>query len=161
MGPKPGSEPEVQALMKFFMNGNHTRLLGAIDFHAFSQLILRPYGYSSSDAPDENLLRKAGDGIRDVIKTISGKKYVSQKTIDLYKATGAASDWFYDEDVFNHFPDRRLYAYTIELRPGADEVSGGEGFILPPEQIIPTGKEILESIKFFMEFVMEHPLYIK
>jgi hypothetical protein len=87
MGPSAGSEPEVQALMKFFMNANHTRLVGAIDFHSFSQLVLRPYGWTTDDAPDETLLKKAGDGIRDVIKKTSGKKYVSEREIDLYKVS--------------------------------------------------------------------------
>ncbi|KAJ3331161.1 hypothetical protein HDU76_003947 [Blyttiomyces sp. JEL0837] len=162
MGPFAGSEPEVQALMGFFMNENHTRLLGAIDFHAFSQLILRPYGYSTEDAPDEALLKEAGDGIRDIIKSVSGKQYTSEKSIDLYVTTGTASDWFYDEDVFKFLPDRRLYAYTIELRPSASDIWwGGDGFILPADQIIPTGEEILEAMKFYMEFALENPLYIK
>ncbi|KAI9329385.1 carboxypeptidase A1-like protein [Zopfochytrium polystomum] len=161
MGPSPASENEVQALMKFFMNANHTRLVAGIDFHAFSQLILRPYGESCTYPLNLlALLKKAGDGMAAVIREQSGKKYISEKTIELYKATGAASDWFYDEDVFKWLPDRRLYAYTIELRPAADETWGNDGFILPPEQIVPTGKEIFEALKFYTDFVLANPIVV-
>jgi hypothetical protein len=78
-------------------------------------------GWTYNDAPDEKFLKKAGDGIRDEIKKVHGKKYTSEREIDLYKASGTASDWFYDEEVQEWLPDRRLYAYTIELRPSAEE----------------------------------------
>ncbi|KAJ3229988.1 hypothetical protein HDU78_008697 [Chytriomyces hyalinus] len=161
MGPAAGSEPEVKALINFFMNDNHTRLIGAIDLHAFSQLVLRPYGWTEDPAPDEKLLKKAGDDIRDTIKKVSGKKYVSEREIDLYAASGTASDWFYDDDVQEWLPDRRLYAYTIELRPSADEANGAQGFILPPAQIIPTGQEIYEALKGYMAFALKNPLLVK
>ncbi|KAJ3085095.1 hypothetical protein HK102_000323 [Quaeritorhiza haematococci] len=141
-GPSPGSEPEVQALRNFFLLQNHTRLIGAIDFHSYSQLILRPYGWTTRPAPDEKLARKAADTMRDLIYGVHQKKYVSEREIDLYKASGTASDWFYGKEV-NEFlgGHKRLYAYTIELRPSADDGGwGGEGFILPPEQIVPTGE---------------------
>ncbi|KAJ3076623.1 hypothetical protein HDU98_001632 [Podochytrium sp. JEL0797] len=158
MGPSAGSEPETQALMDFFMNDNHTRLIGAIDLHSFSQLVLRPYGWTDEPAPDEKLLKQAGDGIRDAIKTTSGKKYVSEREIDLYMASGTASDWFYDKQVQEWLPDRRLYAYTIELRPSADEANGGEGFILPPSQIVATGQEIYNALVGYMQFAVKNPL---
>ncbi|KAJ3028002.1 UNVERIFIED_CONTAM: hypothetical protein HDU68_002684 [Siphonaria sp. JEL0065] len=147
MGPEAGSEPEVKALIiitRFF-----------VYIHSFVT------GWTTDDAPDEKLLKEVGDGIRDVIKKTSGKKYVSQREIDLYAASGTASDWFYDEEVQEWLPDRRLYAYTIELRPSADEANGGQGFILPPEQIIPTGKEIYEAVKYFIDFAVKNPLKVK
>ncbi|KAJ3412193.1 hypothetical protein HDV05_001103 [Chytridiales sp. JEL 0842] len=161
MGPSPGSEPEVKALMKFLKNENNTRLVGAIDFHSFSQLVLRPYGWTYDNAPDEALLKEVGDGIRDVIEATSGKKYQSIREIDLYKASGTASDWFYDKEVQDWLPDRRLYAYTIELRPAADESWGANGFVLPPDQIVPTGEEIYEAMKYYLEFAIENPLTVK
>ncbi|KAJ3119358.1 hypothetical protein HK100_000351 [Physocladia obscura] len=160
MGPSAGSEPEVQSLISFFKNDNHTRLIGAIDFHSFSQLILRPYGWTEERAPDEKHLKTAGDGIRDAIKRVSGKKYVSEREIDLYAASGTASDWFYDEEVQEWLPDRRLYAYTIELRPSADEANGANGFILPPDQIVPTGQEILAAVKYYLDYARKNPLKV-
>ncbi|KAJ3214062.1 hypothetical protein HDU67_002106 [Dinochytrium kinnereticum] len=161
MGPSAGSEPEVKALMSFFMSPNHTRLLGAIDFHSYSQLVLRPYGWTEEPAPDEKQLKKVGDGIRDVIKATHGKKYTSEREIDLYQCSGTASDWFYDDDVQKWLPDRRLYAYTIELRPSADETWGNQGFILPPEFIVPTGEEIYASMVYFVQYAIANPLWVK
>ncbi|KAI8849328.1 hypothetical protein BC829DRAFT_392025 [Chytridium lagenaria] len=161
MGPSAGSEPEVKALMQFFMNKNHTRLVGAIDFHSYSQLILRPYGWTEDAAPDEKLLKKVGDGIRETIKATHGKKYTSERAIDLYQCSGTASDWFYDDQVQTWLPDRRLYAYTIELRPSPDETWGNQGFILPPEQIIPTGEEIYNSVVYFVKEAVANPLLVK
>ncbi|KAJ3110427.1 hypothetical protein HDU96_006624 [Phlyctochytrium bullatum] len=161
MGPSAGSEPEVQVLMKFFTNDKHKRLVGGIDFHSYSQLVLRPYGWTEDPAPDETLLKKVGDGIRDKIKGVHGKKYTSQREVDLYTASGTASDWFYDEDVQKWLPDRRLYAYTIELRPSPEETWGNQGFILPPDQIIPTGEEIYEAVVYFIEQAVKTPLLVK
>ncbi|KAJ3199724.1 hypothetical protein HDU82_000200 [Entophlyctis luteolus] len=160
MGPSAASEPEVKALISFFKNDNHTRLIGAIDLHSFSQLVLRPYGWTQNPAPDEFHLKTAGDGIRDTIKKTSGKKYVSEREIDLYKASGTASDWFYDEEVQEWLPDRRLYAFTIELRPSAEESNGADGFILPPTEIVPTGQEIYAAVKGYVSYALKNPLLV-
>ena len=41
-GPKAGSEQETQAIMKYFMEIRP--VLGAIDYHSYSQAVLYPYG---------------------------------------------------------------------------------------------------------------------
>jgi len=60
-----------------------------------------------------------------------------------------ASDWGYDEGG--------AYSWTIELRD-----TGTYGFILPPEQIIPTGEEIFAAVRtlaeyFFLLLRFEYP----
>ena len=45
-------------------------------------------------------------------------------------ASGGSIDWTYGEAGIK-------YSYTIELRD-----TGRHGFLLPPEQIIPTGEEV-------------------
>ena len=40
-------------------------ILGAIDWHAYSQLMLRPWGWTQADAPDERLMKECGDRFRD------------------------------------------------------------------------------------------------
>ena len=57
-----------------------------------------------------------------------GKKYTSQRAIDLYLTTGSASDWFYSDDA-NMNNKYRAAGYTIELRD-----TGTYGFVLPPDQ---------------------------
>lgn len=154
-GPSAASEPEVQALSKFF--SEHKRIVGAIDFHCYSQLVLRPEGWTTAEAKHEREHKIVGDKIVELIEGVHGKKYVSEPSIALYKTTGAASDWFYGDEATKANNGRPVYSYTIELRP-SDTFGGSNGFILPPEEIIPLGEEIAEAMEFFVDYVVKHPL---
>lgn len=50
-------------------------------------------GWTSNDCPDEVQLRNLGDNMKQSIFNVHDKSYTSQKSIDLYKTTGTASDW--------------------------------------------------------------------
>ncbi|KAF9387149.1 hypothetical protein CPC16_007186 [Podila verticillata] len=154
-GPSAASEPEVQALSKFF--SEQKRIVGAIDFHCYSQLVLRPEGWTTAEGKHEKEHKFVGDKIVDLIEGVHGKKYISEPSIALYKTTGAASDWFYGDEATKANNGRPIYSYTIELRP-SDTFSGRNGFILPPEEIIPLGEEITEAMEFFVDYVVKHPL---
>ncbi|KAJ3161116.1 hypothetical protein HDU86_007738 [Geranomyces michiganensis] len=144
MGPHPASEPETQALATFLLS--FSNLVGAIDFHSYSQLVLRPNGWTDALAPDDVLNKQAADGIAARILLDHQSQYLSQRCIDLYPTTGSASDFWYTQ--------RRIYSFTIELRPNL----GGEGFLLDRAQIIPTGQEIWSSLKWWIPFAKENPL---
>ncbi|KAF9585770.1 hypothetical protein BGW38_000818 [Lunasporangiospora selenospora] len=150
-GPHAASEPEVQALQNFF--STHKRMVGAIDFHCFSQLILRPEGWTSKPAPHELEHKVLGDKMAELILGVHGKKYVSEPSYSLYKTTGAASDWFYGENATKANNGKRIYSYTIELRPSDSFGRGRSGFVLPPEEIIPLGEEIAQAVEFFVDYV--------
>ncbi|KAF9305064.1 hypothetical protein BGZ74_011560 [Mortierella antarctica] len=154
-GPSAASEPEVQALSKFF--SEHKRIVGAIDFHCYSQLVLRPEGWTTTEAKHEKEHKIVGDKIVELIEGVHGKKYISEPSVALYKTTGAASDWFYGDEATKANNGQPIYSYTIELRP-SDTFSGRNGFILPPEEIIPLGEEIAEAMEFFVDYVVKHPL---
>lgn len=147
------SEPETQALTSYFLK--HPQLVGAIDFHSFSQLILRPLGYTRTPAAHEAEHRELGDAMRRIIFDTHQRDYSSVPAISLYPTTGTASDWFYGNEVFTKF-GHRVYGYTIELRP--KNAFGGQGFILPPSEIIPTGEEIFAAMRYFVKHVTSHPL---
>ncbi|KXS21433.1 hypothetical protein M427DRAFT_40957 [Gonapodya prolifera JEL478] len=165
-GPSPLSEPEVKVLTSYFLS-HMKRAVLAIDFHSYSQLVLRPLGYSSYPAPHDAKLKAVGDAARDAIRATSGKKYVSEREIDLYAASGTAEDWFYSVDVGKKTTEDRggngrVYGFTIELRPSANEGGwGGDGFILPPESIIPVGEEIWAAMKAVVPKVLDDPLVNK
>ncbi len=64
-----------------------------IDLHSYGQLLMRPYGWTLDDHPNEPVNRKLGDGMRDVIKASGGARYTSQKSAGLYPVTGGLDDW--------------------------------------------------------------------
>jgi len=140
------SEPESLHVSNFITSmDTEGNILAAIDFHSYSQLVLRPYGWTTANCPDNQALKILGDGISYEIQRNSAKRYTSQRSIDLYITTGSASDWFYQEGIWG--------AYTIELRD-----TGAYGFVLPPAQIIPTGNEIWASMMYFVNAVFDtHP----
>jgi hypothetical protein len=108
------SAVETQATQDYFRREGP--FVGAIDWHAYSQLVLRPYGWTQTDAPDEPLLKECGDLFRDEAQKPFGTKFTSQKSIGLYPTTGTANDWFYSEDASASGTGTRAYGFTIELR---------------------------------------------
>jgi len=164
-GPHVASEPEVKALSKFYLE--HERIIAAIDLHSYSQLILRPLGWSTHGFPHEKQHKKVCDEMSDLMFKVHRKKYVSQPSIDLYPTTGGASDWFYlqKRDVKNlgtlsiqnkKAKEFQAYGITIELRPTPEW--WGPGFVLPPEEILPTGEEAFHGVFHYFTYSIKHIL---
>ncbi|XP_033124828.1 carboxypeptidase A2-like [Anneissia japonica] len=149
-GPSPISEVEMQHVTSFFLNkvaaGQTFQLF--IDFHAYGQLWLYPWGYSRV-APivndSDDLLNAANDAAR-ALKSLFGTEYfVGNSARDMYPAGGASEDWGYDEL-------KAKYSYIIELR---DE--GKYGFILPERFIEPTGEETYAGVKSLFQTLLNDP----
>ena len=79
----------------------------------------------------------AFDAALDMLGT-HGSLYTPIPAHDLYLASGIASDWSWD--------DLGAPSWTFELRP-----VGGVGFLLPPDQIVPTGEELTEAVRSLAE----------
>ena len=60
-------------------------------------------------------------------------RYSLMPSVQLYPASGTASDWMYG--------DTHALSFTIELRP-----KGGRGFVIPPDQIKPTCDEGVAAV---------------
>ena len=67
----------------------------------------------------------------NALKSVHGKYYkVGCVPCILYTVSGGSTDW-------SHGPGGIKYTISLELRD-----LGNHGFILPPNQIIPTGEEV-------------------
>jgi len=151
MGRAAASEIEVQITSRYFQS--IPPVLGAIDWHSYSQLVLRPYGWTSSDTPDEARLKQIGDSFSAAVLGVHGTRFTSQKAIQLYVTSGTARDWFYGKEASDGNRGYRAAGYTIELRD-----TGNYGFQLPPNQIIPQGQEIVPAVKSFMLTLIDNPI---
>jgi murein tripeptide amidase MpaA len=127
MGTSPASEPETQNVIKYF---NQTGFAAALDFHAYSQLLLRPWQWSSASCPDETKLNALGAKMVEAIRVNGAQTYRNIRGSQLYVHSGAMVDYFYGE--------KKILGYTVELRPTS---SSSYGFVLPPQFIVPTGIE--------------------
>lgn len=148
-----GQEP-LEALEAYYLTDyiNKTserhKYFGYIDFHSYSQSILYPYGYSCEEEPrdKENLLELAY-GIAKVIRWTSGKHYsvlplCNDREFDSEDGSGGcALDYMYKIHA--------IWAFQIKLRD-----TGNHGFLLPKKNIVPVGKEIYNSVKYFCDFIL-------
>ncbi len=141
-GPSPFSEPETAALRDFYIANQN--IVSNIDFHAYSQLILYPFGYSDTQVPpDAAMLAAVAQQMSDSIADVYGEYYEPVSASELYLASGVSIDWTYG--------DQSVYSYTIELRPDAFI----PGFELPAHEIIPTGEENMPAVMDLLNFTMQ------
>jgi carboxypeptidase T len=129
-GEYPFSEPETAAL-RDLARREHIAL--HIDYHAFGQLVLYPWGHKAEPTKDRDRFAAIGDRMASALFAPHETRYALMSAIELYPASGDMSDWMYGE--------AGALSYTIELRP-----KGGFGFILPPEHIRPTCDEGLAAL---------------
>ena len=138
-GPAPFSEPESQACRDFLQQIEPDAL---ISYHSYSQLVLFPWGYTNSPAPDKALLQSLANTLASKIKAVHGKTYTPEQSSSLYLASGDTTDWLY---WLLGVP-----AFTIELRPS----SMFPGFKLPESEIQPTFEENLPAALYLIEWVI-------
>jgi hypothetical protein len=135
-GEAPFSEPETAALRDLVL-ANET-IVSHIDIHSYGQLILHPWGFDHVTAPAADTFIMLGEMLREAILGEHGEGYASIQGAEFYPAAGVMPDWTYG--------DRGTYAFTIELRPDGEDEEFPHGFLLPPEEIIPTCEESLAAV---------------
>jgi hypothetical protein len=150
-GDKAESEAEVQAAVAHYLRLN---VSGALDIHCYSQLILRPYGWTSRPTPHEHLLRDLGERMQQAIYKSHQKRYESITITQLYPAPGSSIDWWYEGATKRGA--KRAFSFGMEMRPKGNR--GGSGFILPASAIVPTGEEGFAAIYTFADYVASHEL---
>jgi murein tripeptide amidase MpaA len=161
MGPSIASEREVSLTQDYIFGLQSSgQIYAYMSYHSYSQLILRPWGWTSANSPNETYLAQLGNTMQTQIQAIHGRTYRSQKSNALYVTTGTSDDWYYDDGVTNGNKNGtvtyRVASYTIELRP--QENNSAVGFQLPPAEIIPTGNENYTPLINFFNSVLTSPV---
>ncbi|XP_032062894.1 carboxypeptidase A1-like [Aythya fuligula] len=142
-GPYADSEPEVQAIVNFVKN--HGNIKAFISIHSYSQLLLYPYGYTTTPVPDAEELHQVAEEAVAALSSLYGTKYTYGSIIrTIYQASGGTIDWTYNQGI--------KYSFTFELRD-----TGRYGFLLPASQIVPTAQETWLALKVIMRHTLEHP----
>jgi len=133
-GPSAFSEPETRAVRDYILDD--PRVEAHIDFHSFSQVVLYPFGHANEfpPQPERDFFERFGAELAGIIESVSGQAYPAMRIWDFSNAAGNMTDWTFSTGI---------KGWTIELRPTS---GGAGGFILPPEQILPTAEENLPAV---------------
>ncbi|XP_073199662.1 carboxypeptidase A1-like [Lepidochelys kempii] len=142
-GPYANSEREVKAIVDFVKS--HGNIKTFISIHSYSQLLLYPYGYTKTRAPDYQELDNIAKAAVAALSSLYDTQYRYGSIITtIYQASGGTIDWTYNQGI--------KYSFTFELRD-----RGRYGFLLPASQIIPTAEETWLALMTIMEYTRDHP----
>jgi len=141
-GEEAFSEIEMQNIRDFVLTLDPVPVVGWA-FHSYSQLWLWPYGYGYDAYPEnykeiEQLAIDASDALYEVHGTV----FDPINSADLYPAAGASDDWYKSIGM--------RFVFTTELRD-----TGRYGFVLPKDQIIPSGEEMWAGFSTVVNKVLE------
>jgi len=141
-GPSAFSEVEMQNIRDFVTGLEPAPVLSTC-FHSYSQLWLWPYGYAYNAYPDNwRELEQLAIDACDALYQVHGTVFDPINSADLYPAAGAADDWY--KGVLGS-----RFAFTTELRD-----TGFYGFVLPKEQIIPSGEEMWAAFEVVINKIL-------
>ncbi|XP_070578451.1 carboxypeptidase B-like [Ptychodera flava] len=150
-GEAPNSEPEVRVVTDYLKNlkssGRDIALF--LDFHSYGQIWLTPYSFTGNfvpPEPDYTEQMTMADAACAATFNMHGKEYTYGPCgVILYEAAGNAND-------FGYGTVGAVYSFVVELRD-----NGEHGFLLPEDQIIPTGEETYAGVRAAFRYLMNKP----
>ncbi|XP_014206604.1 zinc carboxypeptidase-like [Copidosoma floridanum] len=133
-GRGPFSEVETRSMSRY-ISSIGDKLFAYIAFHSYSQLLLFSYGHTRRHLDNYDESYAMGTKAIEALARRNGTKYKTGNIAEtIYVATGSSMDWV---KATLKVP----VAFTYELRD-----TGKHGFILPADQIVPNGQEVLDSL---------------
>jgi len=145
-GPEAWSEVE-NVNVRDFIAGMKDDFVFYNSIHSYSQLILLPWSYTSELADNYDYLYELAMKGSDALTAVHGKYYETGCIpCLLYIASGSSADWALGVAGID-------FSISMELRD-----TGLYGFLLPPEQIIPTAEEVWAfHITVIREIIAQQP----
>ncbi len=143
-GPAIFSEPETNGL-RLFLDSIGGEVAGFIDYHSYGQKILWPWTYTTTSLPEPERTWhfNAGAAYRNGILGAGGLNHQhGQASSTLYVAGGTSKDWGWDA--------LGAISFTVEMRD-----TGTNGFLLPADQILPTGAENWGGLKSYLQYLAQ------
>jgi Zinc carboxypeptidase len=103
-----------------------------------------PFGNDcQAHAKDFDVLLKGSQIAAEALKSVNGLAFKYGPICQtIYQASGGSADAMYDAGV--------KYSYTAELRD-----KGLRGFLLPADQIVPSGKEVTKAMFALYNFIID------
>ena len=141
-----------------------TNIVGFFDLHSYSQQILIPYEYSCENSPPnaENL-QEVAYNLAKHLRLTNGEVYTVASACEgaaaVEPAAGSSprsgADSARVENRGGSLIDYIVhefevpYGYQIKLRD-----TGSYGFLLPSDDIVPTGEELVQAMKYFGDYLL-------
>ncbi|KAK3839859.1 MAG: carboxypeptidase A2, pancreatic, isoform CRA_b [Linnemannia gamsii] len=140
-GPEAFAALESKMMSDFILDRKN--VVAYIDFHAYSQLWMSPFGGDCSQIPkDDEDLMEGGMGAAKALHDVHGKKFsVGSICNVIYQASGGSIDWTYAVGKVK-------YSYGVELRD-----TGRYGFMLPEAEILPSSEETMAGVMYLANFI--------
>ncbi|KAF9131434.1 hypothetical protein BGW39_001814 [Mortierella sp. 14UC] len=141
MGPRAFSTPEATNMARYLRS--LPNVAAYLDIHSFSQLWMVPFGYTSTRPGTYAYMDGLAAKAVDALAKVHGTRFRHGDIFHtIYQSSGTSVDYVYEVV-------KAKVAMAVELRD-----TGRNGFMLPAEQILPTGEEtwaalaaILDNIK--------------
>ena len=131
------SEPETRAYRDWATP--RTNIAAHLDIHAYSELLLWPWGYSPNLNVHDASFDRVGTAMHDAILAVEGHDYIAGPVYStIYPASGGVNDWAYGS--------LGQLSYCVEVRD-----TGTYGFVMPPEEILPNVRENFAGALVMME----------
>lgn len=142
-GASAANQPEIAQTQDYIRNDG--RFKGYINFHSYSQLWMSPWGYTSDLPPDFELQDAGSQAAVAALEAVHGTQYeYGPISTTIYPASGSSADYTYG--VCNV-----TFSYGVELRD-----TGEYGFLLPPDQIVPSGEETWAGVTALAQVIINN-----
>lgn len=136
-GDRAFSEPCVNNIAKYLqgLKQKGADIQGFVDIHSYSQMWMWPWGWTTNNTVDEAAQSACGHATVDALRAVHGTDFqMGPIAQTIYQVGGSSTDWAYGSLGVK-------FAYAVELRD-----QGEYGFLLPPDQIQPSGEELLAGL---------------